>query len=99
MVSFFNLVQLFIRYVGYGNAAGYLFTKGVTAPPTEKCTNKLFSIGDDVDPITGFVKDAPKEDPWEGMDEDEKARESEKLFVLFDRLNKNGIIKTVPKKE
>lgn len=97
MVSLFLLVQLFIRYVGYGNAAGYLFTKGVTAPPSEKCNNNLFTIGDDVDPITGYVKDTPKEDPWEKMDEDEKVRESEKLFVLLDRLNKNGVIRAVPK--
>jgi hypothetical protein len=37
--------------------------------------------------------DTSREAPFEEMTEDEKEQEAERLFVLFDRLEKNGVIK------
>jgi hypothetical protein len=56
----------------------------------------LTDLGEHIDPISGSIAEE-KQDPWAGMSEEEKERESERLFVLFDRLQKNGVIKMVPK--
>lgn len=90
-------MERFVRYVGYANSAGFLFNRGIPSPfgtsgPGPKCPNDD-SIPDNVDPMTGRFNE-PKPDPWAGMSEDEKDREAERLFVLFDRLNKSGVIKT-----
>ncbi len=42
--------------------------------------------------MTGRFREE-KPDPFAGMTEEEKDREAERLFVLFDRLNKTGVIK------
>jgi hypothetical protein len=44
-----------------------------------------------INPITGTYDD-PEADDGPPMTDDEKEREAERLFVLFDRLNKNGAI-------
>ncbi|RPD62146.1 hypothetical protein L227DRAFT_523828 [Lentinus tigrinus ALCF2SS1-6] len=82
-------------YVGYGNVAGFLFNKGImSAPPPPAGSSgasapTTTSSGAPINPITGVVeKPAP---PIEMTDE-EKEREAEKLFVLFDRLEKSGAI-------
>lgn len=90
------LVDIFIRYVGYANAAGFLFSRGVTNS-TMPSDEHSPDISQEIDPISGEVK-VEKEDPWAGMTDEEKEIESEKLFVLFDRLNKTGVIKVVNKK-
>ncbi|OBT63115.1 hypothetical protein VE03_07461 [Pseudogymnoascus sp. 23342-1-I1] len=50
--------------------------------------------GKPVNPITGQMLES--EEPWEEpkMTREEKEREAERLMVMFDRLQKNGIIKT-----
>ena len=78
--------------VGYGNVAGYLFNKGILSapPPNTSTTNPSLttSSGQPINPITGTTE-RPKPDAPE-MTEEEKEREMEKLFVLFDRLEKTG---------
>lgn len=83
-------------YVGYGNVAGFLFNKGVmSAPPPPSSSGAAAAIptttpsGVPINPITG-VAQVPVEMPE--MSEEEKEREAEKLFVLFDRLEKSGAI-------
>ncbi|GBE78960.1 predicted protein [Sparassis crispa] len=79
-------------YVGYGNAAGFLFHKGVTAAPPRPTTSNVpvaTTSGMPINPITG-VAEVPREAPE--MSNEEKEREAEKLFVLFDRLEKSGAI-------
>ncbi|KAG8962438.1 hypothetical protein FRC03_004245 [Tulasnella sp. 419] len=81
--------------IGYGNAAGFLFNKGIMAPPATSA-----SISEDVpenfeelNPITGTSRQT--EDPsaiLASMSDEEKEREAEKLFVLFDRLEKLGMV-------
>ena len=73
--------------------AGFLFHKGITgAPPRPTGNSSIPSTtpsGAPINPITGIV-----EQPHEGpeMSDEEKEREAEKLFVLFDRLEKSGAI-------
>lgn len=75
--------------LGYGNVAGFLFNKGVmTAPPPITTSGDSPALPGDINPITG-IKVQPRE-PEPEMTEEEKEREMEKLFVLFDRLERSG---------
>ncbi|XP_006460157.1 hypothetical protein AGABI2DRAFT_68541 [Agaricus bisporus var. bisporus H97] len=77
--------------IGYGNAAGFLFNKGIlSAPPASSSTNGdvASSVRDDINPITGTTF-KPKPNLPE-MTEEEKEQEVEKLLWLFDRLEKTG---------
>jgi len=76
--------------VGYGNVAGFLFHKGFfSAPSRNSNIPTSTSSGESINPITGTTVK-----PTEGvqMTDEEKEREAEKLFVLFDRLEKTGAI-------
>jgi hypothetical protein len=90
-----TVVGHFVRYVGFSNAAGYLFHRGIHQPPTSEKTYD--DIPENVDIITGMFAQEPKPSAWETMTDEEKDRETEKLFVLMNRLHKNGAIKMVPK--
>ncbi|KAI0829238.1 guanine nucleotide exchange factor [Trametes gibbosa] len=82
-------------YVGYGNVAGFLFNKGImSAPPPAHGSSGASAptstaTGVPINPITGV---AEKPAPPIEMSDEEKEREAEKLFVLFDRLEKSGAI-------
>jgi hypothetical protein len=92
--------QLLSRLIGYGNAAGFLFNRGITAPPpnsdVDDCVDKpSVELGFDdqsaaaIDPISGMVKSEEQSTkPLDEMTEEEKEREAEKLFVLFERMEK-----------
>jgi hypothetical protein len=76
--------------VGYGNVAGFLFHKGFfSAPSRSSNISTSTSSGESINPITGTTVK-----PTEGLDmtDEEKECEAEKLFVLFDRLEKTGAI-------
>ncbi|KAI5474584.1 guanine nucleotide exchange factor, Ric8 [Pseudohyphozyma bogoriensis] len=45
-----------------------------------------------VNPITGAYEDPNARPAMEGMSEEEKEREAEKLYVLFDRMAKTGVM-------
>ncbi|KAI0329912.1 hypothetical protein GY45DRAFT_821832 [Cubamyces sp. BRFM 1775] len=84
-------------YVGYGNVAGFLFNKGImSAPPPPSGSSSsgasaptTTASGVPINPITGI---AEKPAPPIEMSDEEKEREAEKLFVLFDRLEKSGAL-------
>ncbi|KAG8889079.1 hypothetical protein FRB98_005828 [Tulasnella sp. 332] len=82
--------------LGYGNIAGFLFNKGIMAPPPPP-KDSGGAAGDyipddpDINPITGSKYKPEGPDPLAGMTDEEKEREAEKLFVLFDRLEKMGM--------
>jgi len=46
--------------------------------------------GTPINPITG-IRNQDRPDPGVEMTEEEKEREAEKLFVLFDRLERSGM--------
>ncbi|KAG8836242.1 hypothetical protein FRC17_008978 [Serendipita sp. 399] len=84
--------------IGYGNAAGYLFNKGIlSAPPPPTSGSSAASLPDNINPITGAVNRAP-DDSGPEMTEEEKEREAERLFVLFDRLEKSGMVENPVRK-
>ena len=79
--------------IGYGNAAGYLFNRGIlSAPPpkTGDASGADSAFGAGINPITGSKE--REVDPGPEMTDEEKEREAEKLFVLFDRLEKTGMV-------
>lgn len=82
----------FVRNVGYGFAAGFLMSNGMSIPAN---ATEAFSSGSEgrtstasagpINPITGQRLDAEPETELPPMTEEEKEREAERLFVLFDR--------------
>lgn len=95
--------------LGYGNVAGFLFNKGImSAPPPPAAGSGFIEEGYDeitftetkegapINPITGTATKPKAKDDEPELTEEEKEREMEKLFVLFDRLEKSG---AVPKEQ
>lgn len=91
---------LFVRNVGYGFASGFLMTHNLPVPEKAlKGDGKTASIDDtedpgemvtyvdglEINPITGQRKDMEPVDLGPEMTDDEKEKEAEKLFVLFER--------------
>jgi hypothetical protein len=81
-----------IRNIGYGYASGFLVTHNKAVPvssfdPTEAAAAASSSSGKPINPITGQTLDSEPvtADPFEGMSQEEKEREAERLFVLFER--------------
>lgn len=75
--------------------AGFLFHKGIlNAPPPPSADTSSAPIttpsGEAINPITGttVVPQAPAPE----MTDEEKEREMERLFVLFDRMEKTGAL-------
>ncbi|KAL9605154.1 MAG: hypothetical protein Q9219_000088 [cf. Caloplaca sp. 3 TL-2023] len=91
----------FVRNVGYGFAAGFLMTHDLPVPAnaTEGWSTgqgvgdvgeKLTSVdGKEINPVTGQIKEMEPEVPGEEMTEEEKEREAERLFVLFERYGRS----------
>lgn len=79
-------------YLGYGNVAGFLFQKGVVSAPARLNTSgapTTTTTGLPINPITGTID--REHDPIPMTDE-EREREAEKLFVLFERLERTGVL-------
>ncbi|KAF7597288.1 hypothetical protein BBP40_008131 [Aspergillus hancockii] len=76
------------KNIGYGFAAGLLATRGMEIPKT---AGEAFAA--EVNPVTGQRWDAEKQDTGPPMTQEEKEREAERLFVLFERAKANGILK------
>ncbi|KAJ1894397.1 hypothetical protein LPJ66_005213 [Kickxella alabastrina] len=87
-------VKQFVMAVGYGNAAGYMLAQGIEIPADIlEQVNREVAEDVPVDPVTGRAfsqADADRE--LAAMTDEEKEREAERLFVLFERLNKTGVI-------
>ena len=80
--------------IGYGPCAGFLMNTGLaSALPSGAASAD--SNGRTIDPITGEYEPTEEEkamDEINRMTEEEKEAEAERLFVLFDRLNKTGVV-------
>lgn len=81
---------IFAATLGYGNASGFLQSINMLIPPPPFEVPASGSRALPIDPITGAYEQPKDEEP--DMTDEEKELEAEKLLVLFDRLNKNGII-------
>ena len=83
----------FIDNVGYGYASGYLFSRNIPVPQTVVEVNEPSgehvrgSVSHrPVNPVTGqFLDRERKVDDLPEMTDEEKEREAERLFVLFER--------------
>ena len=79
--------------VGYGNVAGFLFHKGIlSAPPNDAASSNVSLVtpsGAPINPITGTIE---SHSVLPVMSDEEKEHEMEKLFVLFDRLERTGAL-------
>ncbi|KAL4885524.1 guanine nucleotide exchange factor [Aspergillus karnatakaensis] len=82
------------KNIGYGFAAGLLASRGIDIPKSagEAFSTNSEGLNPDVNPITGQRWDAEKEDTGPPMTKEEKEREAERLFVLFERAKANGIL-------
>lgn len=94
----------FVRNVGYGFAAGFLMTHNFPVPENTLKGNgvsddpgrMVTSVdGKEINPITGQRRDMEPKDPGPEMTDEEKEREAEKLFVLFERLKATGVMNVV----
>ncbi|BGP48946.1 hypothetical protein JCM10450v2_004825 [Rhodotorula kratochvilovae] len=80
--------EVLVRTIGYGCAAGFLQNRGELIPPPASVAEGA------VNPITGAVDAPPRagaEEP-DAMSEEEKEREAERLYTLFDRLARTGVV-------
>ncbi|XP_072311779.1 chaperone Ric-8A-like isoform X2 [Eucyclogobius newberryi] len=96
-------VRRFVKYTGYGNAAGLLATRGLLGGQSTQSISAHYSSDSDSDteeyrqqkdhinPVTGRVE-AHQPDPMEGMSEEEKEEEAKRLIRLFSKLSREDII-------
>lgn len=75
----------FIENVGYGFASGFLFQNNIPIPEGSSVGGAAEGNTRDVNPITGQFRDAEKFPDEPEMTDEEKEREAERLFVLFER--------------
>ncbi|XP_041938296.1 synembryn-A [Alosa sapidissima] len=97
-------VGRFVKYTGYGNAAGLLATRGllggqskssvVTAyysSDSDSDTEEYRQAKDRVNLVTGRVEEE-QPDPMQGMTEEEKEEEARRLVSLFSKLSRENVI-------
>jgi hypothetical protein len=85
----------FVHNVGYGFASGFLFQNNVPVPESATETFQAAGAensGRDINAVTGQFIDEEKEPEMPDMTDEEKEREAERLFVLFERLRRTGIV-------
>ncbi|GMF74350.1 unnamed protein product [Aspergillus oryzae] len=73
------------KNIGYGFAAGLLATRGMEIPKTAGEAFAAERFDPEINPITGQRWAAEKQDTGPPMSQEEKEREAERLFVLFER--------------
>ena len=83
----------YVKNVGYGYAAGYLMTHKIAIPANANGSQGEGDSSDafPVNPITGQRLDREPAVEQPAMTRDEKEREAERLFVLFERLKATGV--------
>ncbi|KAL4005298.1 hypothetical protein ACER0C_005011 [Sarotherodon galilaeus] len=93
-------VSRFIKYTGYGNAAGLLAARGllrggkdpgIYSEDEDSETEEYREAKAQINPITGVVEEE-QPNPMEGMTEEQKEYEAMKLVNMFDKLSRNRLI-------
>ncbi|CAG8098381.1 unnamed protein product [Penicillium olsonii] len=81
------------KNIGYGFAAGFLAARGIEMPQSASETYPATASPESlVNPITGQRLAAEPSDNLPPMTQEEKEREAERLFVLFERAKANGML-------
>ena len=99
--------------IGYGNAAGVLFQKGLSGPPPGKIQEIPESTSSGTasviepdapapvtsaiphrNPITALQPQNDESDPMADWTDEQKEREAERLFAVFDKMDRNPVIST-----
>ena len=75
----------FVENVGYGFASGFLFQNNIPVPQNAVGADGAGPSGRPVNPITGQFLDQESGPDLPEMTDEEKEREAERLFVLFER--------------
>ncbi|KAK4977408.1 hypothetical protein LTR28_007015 [Elasticomyces elasticus] len=80
-----------VHNIGYGYASGFLMSHNIAVPHNTAKVNSASSgsksansVPEGINPVTGQRLDAEPRDAGPEMTEDEKEREAERLFVLFE---------------
>ncbi|XP_031420179.1 synembryn-A isoform X2 [Clupea harengus] len=93
-------VSRFIKYTGYGNAAGLLAARGLMrgghnpghySEDEDSETEEYKEAKAQINPVTGRVEEE-QPNPMEGMTEEQKEREAMKLVHMFDKLSRENLI-------
>ncbi|XP_070687499.1 chaperone Ric-8A [Pempheris klunzingeri] len=93
-------VSRFIKYTGYGNAAGLLAARGllrggrdsgIYSDDEDSETEEYKEAKAHINPITGVVEEE-QPNPMEGMTEEQKEYEAMKLVSMFDKLSRTNLI-------
>ncbi|KAK9365123.1 guanine nucleotide exchange factor [Lipomyces kononenkoae] len=85
-------VSKFIYHIGYGYAVGYIVSHDIPVPEGVLGKN-VANFPDKINPVTGeLLEKEPNFQSLADMSDEEKEREAERLFVLFERVRENGII-------
>jgi hypothetical protein len=80
------IVHKFIYHIGFGYAIGYIMSHEIAVPEDILRENAPNVPRDNINPVTGQrVENECKIPSLANMTEDEKEREAERLFVLFER--------------
>ncbi|XP_054616031.1 synembryn-A isoform X2 [Dunckerocampus dactyliophorus] len=102
-------VSRFVKYTGYGNAAGLLAARGLLSgrrnsgdfqyasqysSDSDSDTEEYREAKARINLVTGRVE-AEQPDPMEGMTEEEKEEEACRLISMINRLSQNQIIQPV----
>ncbi|KAI2640968.1 guanine nucleotide exchange factor [Xylaria nigripes] len=84
----------FVQNVGYGFASGSLFNRNMSLSQnaSEDFNNAAGGASRPINPVTGQFLDSERHPNVPQMTDAEKEREAERLFVLFQRLQANGVI-------
>ncbi|KAL2754960.1 hypothetical protein ACRALDRAFT_2137685 [Sodiomyces alcalophilus JCM 7366] len=81
----------FVDNVGFGYASGFLAKHNIATPENVASTSNS-TTSRPVNPVTGQFLDEESTPDMPPMTEEEKLREAERLFVLFERLKQTGIM-------
>ncbi|XP_016124732.1 synembryn-A-like [Sinocyclocheilus grahami] len=93
-------VSRFIKYTGYGNAAGLLAARGLMrggrdpghySEDEDSDTEEYREAKPNINPVTGRVEEE-QPNPMEGMTEEQKEYEAMKLVNMFDKLSREQLI-------
>ncbi|XP_004474964.1 chaperone Ric-8A [Dasypus novemcinctus] len=93
-------VPRFIKYTGFGNAAGLLAARGLMAggqargqysEDEDTDTEEYKEAKASINPVTGRLEEKPP-NPMAGMTEEQKEHEAMRLVNMFDKLSRHRVI-------